>query len=115
MGKRGNNIPAEGWAQTVSAVASSLDQYSPDSWEDCAGEIADGLVPVYYREKWQEMNDLALWADDDAEQGADELLTQVTESDSPLWSVLDAYLYSYYLNAVNVVVSYINETEEAGN
>lgn len=112
MGLRGNNIPAQGWTDTVRSIASALNQYDEDSWEDYAGEIADSLIPVYYRGKWQEMNDLSLWADDDVEQGAEEILTQVTESDSPLWTVLDAYLYTYYLNAVNTIVSYINEQEE---
>lgn len=114
MGLRGNNIPALGWTDTVRSVVSALDQYNPDGWEDCAGEIADSLIPIYYKDKWQEMNDLSLWADNEVEAGADEIISGLDTdfAKSPLWQITDAYLYTYYLNAVNTIVSYINEKEE---
>lgn len=112
MGRRGDAIPAEGWAKTCSYIADSLGQYDRERWEDYTHEIADGLVPIYYREKWQEMNDLSLWADTETSNLADEYMAGADESDDPLWVVVNAYLFAYYYNAINTVIEYINETEE---
>lgn len=111
MGRRGDAIPAEGWTKTCSYIADSLNQYERDNWEDYIHEIADGLVPVYYKDKWQEMNDLSLWADTETSNLADEYMAGADESDDPLWTVVNSYLFAYYYNAIQTVIEYINETE----
>jgi hypothetical protein len=111
MGRRGNAIPAEGWAKTCSYIADSLGQYDRDNWEDYKHEIADALVPIYYKDKWQEMNDLCLWADDETSNLADEYMAGADESEDPLWVVVNSYLFAYYYNAINTVIDYIKETE----
>jgi hypothetical protein len=115
MGRRGNAIPAEGWTKTCSYIADSLGQYDRDNWEDYKHEIADALVPIYYKDKWQEMNDLCLWADDETSNLADEYMAGADESEDPLWVVVNSYLFAYYYNAINTVIEYINETEEEEN
>lgn len=114
MGKRFNHTPAKQWQETCAYIADSLKQYDADSWEDYTHEIADGLIPVYYKLKWEEMNDLNLWAEDDIENEADELISGLDTDfqKSPLWQIVDAYLFTFYSKAIDAVIEYINEQEE---
>lgn len=114
MGKRFNHTPAKEWAVACSYIADSLKQYEQGEWEDHITEIAAGLIPVYYREQWDEMNSLSLWAEDDIEAEANELMEgyDYDSTDSPIWRVINAYLFVFYSKATQAVIDYINEQEE---
>lgn len=111
---RFNHTPSEAWVDTVSYIADSLKQYDKDNWEDQVTEIASGLIPVYYREQWEEMNSLSLWAEDDIEEEANELMSgyDYDSTDSPIWRVVNAYLFVFYSKATQIVIDYLNEQEE---
>lgn len=117
MGKRFNHTPAQEWAVTCSYIADTLKQYNAESWEDSATEIASSLIPVYYREQWEEMNLLNLWAESDIEDEANELMSgyDYDSQDSPLWRVVNAYLFIFYRKAVEIVIEYIQEQEATEN
>ena len=112
--KRFNHTPTEAWVQTVTYIADSLKQYDKDNWEDYQTEIASGLIPVYYREQWEEMNNLSLWAEDDIEDEANELMEgyDYDSTDSPIWRVVNAYLFVFYSKATQIVIDYLNDQEE---
>lgn len=114
MGKRFNHTPAKDWAVACSYIADSLKQYNKDNWEDHQTEIASGLIPVYYREQWEEMNSLSLWAEDDIEEEANELMEgyDYDSTDSPIWRVVNTYLFVFYRKATQIVIDYLNEQEE---
>lgn len=111
MGKRLNHTPAKQWQETCASIADSLKQYDADSWEDYTHEIADGLIPAYYNLKMEEFNELKLWAEDDIENEAAELISGLDTDfqKSPLWQIVDAYLFTFYSKAVDAVIEYINE------
>jgi hypothetical protein len=110
--ERINHTPAENWVETITFIAGALKGYEVEAYEDAVFEIADGLVPVYTAEKWQEMNDLSLWAVSDIEFSAYELLGDTEDDGDPLFKVINAYLYAYYLKVAEIVVQYLNETGE---
>lgn len=114
MGKRFDHTPAKEWAVVCSYIADSLKQYDKDNWEDSITEISSGLIPVYYREQWDEMNSLSLWAEDDIEEEANELMEgyDYDSTDSPIWRVVNAYLFIFYRKATQIVIDYLNEQEE---
>lgn len=105
--------PAESWTETVVYIADAVKQYDTLlGAEDCIGEIADGLVPVYYSDKWKEMNDLSLWAVSDIEAEAYDLLGGAEDDGDPLFKVINAYLYAYYSSATGSVIRYLIDQEE---
>ena len=116
MGKRFNHTPAKDWAVACSYIADSLKQYDKESWEDYQTEIASSLIPVYYSEQWKEMNSLSLWAEDEIEDEATELVMgyDYDDRDTPLFRIVNAYLFVFYRKATEIVIEYLNDQEEEG-
>lgn len=106
-----DHTPADNWVQTITYIADSLKQYEQEQWEDYQAEIADGLIPIYTSEKWEEMNDLSLWAVSEIESDAYELLEGAEDDGDPLFKVINAYLFAYYNYAVSAVIYYLNDQE----
>lgn len=115
--QRLNHTPADKWVETVTFIADALKQYDVDGFDDgntdATHEIADGLVPIYTAEKWAEMNELSLWAVDEVESDAYELLEGAEDDGDPLFKVINAYLYAYYYRVTDLVVRYLVEEQEA--
>lgn len=115
MGKRFNHTPAQDWAMVCSYIAGKLSEY--DTLLDAANslnEIASGLIPVYYRQQWGEMNSLNLWAEDEIEEEANELVAgyDYDSEDAPLFRIVNAYLFIFYRNATAIVIQYLNDQQE---
>lgn len=110
--KRIEHTPTENWVETVTFIADALKQYDRDSWEDSQSEIIDGLVPIYYADKWKEMTDLSLWAVADIESEAYDILAGAEDDGDPLFKVINAYLWAYYSRATCFVLGYLTDQGE---
>ena len=102
-------------AKAYREAADALLQYTGTEWDNYVNEIADGLVPVYYNEQWEEMNRFSLWACNEIEAEAQELIGDSSTEGNPLWQAVSAYLYAFYSKAVRDVMEFIQENaQEAG-
>ena len=84
-------------------VAQRLTEYEGDEDElrDFVGEIADSCVPVYTHERWQEFNAFRLWASNEIEQEAGDLIewSNAESIGQVMNSVLSSMLYALYSHA----------------
>lgn len=110
--KRIEHTSTEDWVEAVTFIADALKQYDKNSWEDSQSEIVDGLIPIYYSDKWKEMNDLSLWAVAEIEREAYDLLNGVEDDGDPLFKVINAYLWAYYSRVTCIVLAYLQDQGE---
>jgi hypothetical protein len=107
-----SNCPRTEGAKAYREAADALLQYTGTEWDNYVHEIADGLVPVYYHQQWEEMNRLSLWSCNEIEAEAHELIGDASPEGNQLWQAVSAYLYAFYARAVRDVMEFIQDNAE---